>query len=82
MAKCLIESGVYDRAVRQLEGMIRNTQVLDLLYEIGLKYVEVGKEEKANECWQEIYAVAVRYKDVATRIHAQSGARMQGAAGK
>lgn len=82
LAKCLIESGVYDGAARQLEGMSRNTQVLDLLYEIGLKYVETAKEEKANHCWQEIYAVDVHYKDVATRIHAQHGARLQAAAVK
>jgi tetratricopeptide (TPR) repeat protein len=82
MAKCLIESGVYDAAVRQLDGINRNNQVLDLLYEIGLKYFEVGNEEKANGCWQEIYAVDVRYKDVATRIHSRSGVAYTGGHGK
>lgn len=82
MAKCLIESGVYDAAVRQLQGLNRKREVLDLLYEIGSKYSEAGRTEKANECWQEIYAVDVRYKDVLSKISGSSNANMKAAAGK
>lgn len=78
MARCLIESGVYDAAVRQLQDMTKKREVLELLYEIGLKYAEAGKAEKANDCWQEIYAVDVRFKDVLARVSAASSA----AAGK
>ena len=68
MAKCLMESSVYDAAARQLQGMTRTSAVLDLLYELGTKYSAAGKYEKARECWEDIYAVDVRYKDVASRI--------------
>ena len=82
MARCLVESGVYDAAVRQLQGITKKREVLDLLYEIGSKYSEAGKVEKANECWQQIYAVDVRFKDVLARISASSGLSMKTASGK
>jgi hypothetical protein len=68
MAKCLMESEVYDGAVSQMQGMIRTKAVLDLLYDLGLKYSAAGKIEKARECWADIYAVDVRFRDVSSRI--------------
>lgn len=70
MAKCLMESNVDDAAVRQLQGMVRTSAVLDLLYDLGLKYSAADKQEKARECWADIYGIDVRYKDVAMRINA------------
>jgi tetratricopeptide (TPR) repeat protein len=68
MIRCLIESGLHDAAHRQAQGMIRSREVLELLYELGLRYSEAGKNEKANNCWADIYSVDVRFRDVATRL--------------
>jgi tetratricopeptide (TPR) repeat protein len=68
MVRCLFESGLYEPAHRQLQGMMRSREVLELLYEIGSRYAETGKNEKANDCWADIYSVDVRFRDVAARV--------------
>ena len=68
MTKCLIEERIYDAALRQLQGMKRETDTLELFYELGLKYEASLNGDKAKECWEEIFAVDVRFKDVAERI--------------
>ena len=70
MARCLVESGMYEAAMRQLQGMARGREVLELIYSVGLKYIDDGDYKKARDCWEEIYGVDVRFKDVATRVAA------------
>ena len=44
------------------------TVIKDIVYEMGLLHDAMGQTAKAVERFKEIYAVDIRYKDVAQRI--------------
>jgi hypothetical protein len=72
MIRCLIETELYEAAFRQAQTMIRTRDVLEVLYELGSRFFETGKGDRAKECWEDIYAVDVRFKDVAEKVHGLS----------
>ena len=70
---CFAAKGQYDMAVEQFESAIEGMQVMDkeklnALYQFGLTCEAMGNDEKALDCFKQIYQTDVNYKDVASRM--------------
>ena len=73
LALCFKQKGQFDIALEQLDKSMEdlgpmNETKKDVLYEMGLLQEAMGHPEKAVERFKEIYAVDIRYKDVAQRM--------------
>lgn len=78
LGQCYDRMNMSDLAAGQFEEAIAELQVMDdtkkeLLYNVGLLYDKLGKEEKYLESLKEIYAVDYGYKDVAERVEKSYG---------
>jgi tetratricopeptide (TPR) repeat protein len=73
LASCFKQKKQYDIALEQLEKAASELRVMDdtkkdILYEMGTVYELVGHREKAAQCFKEIYAVDIAYRDVAEKV--------------
>jgi tetratricopeptide (TPR) repeat protein len=73
LALCFKSKQQYDIALEQLEKAAEELSLMDdtkkdIVYEMGLLHDAMGQTAKAVERFKEIYAVDIRYKDVAERI--------------
>ena len=73
LAICFKQKGQYDIALEQLEKSLEELGPMDdtkkdVVYEMGLLHEAMGHPEKAIERFKEIYAVDIRFKDVAQRM--------------
>jgi len=73
LALCFKEKKQYDMAVQQLEMAGSEIVLMDkskkeVLYQLGETHELMGDREKATECFKQIYAVDIGYKDVAEKV--------------
>lgn len=73
LARCFAKKGQFDIAAEQLSRAVSELNLMDetkkdVVYELGLVYEQMKKPDKAMECFKEIYAVDIGYRDVAKRI--------------
>lgn len=73
LASCFKLKKQYDIALEQLEKANSELRIMDdtkkdILYEMGLVYELLGNRNKAADCFKEIYAVDIGYRDVAEKV--------------
>jgi tetratricopeptide (TPR) repeat protein len=73
LALCFKQKSQYDIALEQLEKAASELSIMDdtkkdIVYEMGLLCEAMGQTDKASAYFKEIYAVDIRYKDVAAKI--------------
>lgn len=73
LARCFEKKGQFDIAAEQLEKAASELTILDntkkdVLYELGIVYDQMKRQDKAVELFKQIYAVDIGYRDVAERI--------------
>lgn len=73
LAACFKQKKQYDIALEQLEKAASELRIMDdtkkdILYEMGTVYELLGNREKAAQCFKEIYAVDIAYRDVAEKV--------------
>ncbi|MEX2578902.1 MAG: hypothetical protein WD342_07575 [Verrucomicrobiales bacterium] len=78
LGQCYDKMNMTDLAASQFEEAIKEIPVMDdtkkqLLYNLGLLYEKLGKEDKYLEVLKEIYAVDYGYRDVAERVEGSYG---------
>ncbi len=76
LGMCFKRKKQYDMAVEQLEHALTESETMDntrkeILYQLGLILLETDRQERAMECFKQIYQVDIGYKDIAQRIEAQ-----------
>jgi len=73
LALCFEKKGQLDIAIEQLQKALAEMPLMDdtrkdVLYELGAIYEKMGQPDKALECYKEIYAVDISYRDVAQKV--------------
>src|SRR6266566_4205286 len=73
VGRCYGELGMLDLAMKQLEEASRENLSMDamkkeILYNLGLVYERMGKQEKSLNCMKQIYQADYGYRDVAKRV--------------
>lgn len=73
MARCFEQKGQLDIAADQLEKASSELTLMDdnkkdIIYELGVIYEQLGKKDKAGECFKQIYSVDIGFRDVAAKI--------------
>lgn len=63
-----ISDGNYDYAINLIDETISGNERLEYLYNIGLKYQDEGKIEKAMQIFNNIFSISPDFKDVKERI--------------
>jgi tetratricopeptide (TPR) repeat protein len=69
LGKCFVKKGMLKAAFKQYLQADRSADTLDLLYELGQIFEDQSDSESAKGCWEEIYAVDVRYKNISEKIN-------------
>ena len=74
LGRCFAAKNQYDMAIEQfnraLEDMpTMNADKMFTLYHLGCTYDMMGKKKEALDCFKQIYAVDIKYLDVAERIN-------------
>jgi len=73
VGRCYGELGMLDLAMKQFEEASRENLSMDamkkeILYNLGLVYQRMGKQEKSLNCMKQIYQADYGYRDVAKRV--------------
>ncbi len=73
VGRCYGELGMLDLAMKQLEEASRENLSMDamkkeILYNLGLVYERMGKQEKSLNCMKQIYQADYGFRDVAKRV--------------
>jgi len=73
MGRCFEQKKQFDMAVDQFTEALADmpnmsNEKMDALYYLGIAYDSLEKNDKALECFKEIYQNNVNYKDIAERI--------------
>lgn len=73
LGRCFEQKRQFDMAVDQFTEAIAemedgSKEKMEALYYLGLAYESLGTDDKALECFKEIYQTNINYKDVAERI--------------
>ncbi|MDD5598881.1 MAG: tetratricopeptide repeat protein [Victivallaceae bacterium] len=73
IGRCLENKGQFDMAVIQFKDALSEMQgapdeKMEPLYYLGTAYEALGENDKAMECFKEIYQNNINYKDVAQKI--------------
>ena len=76
LALCFTAKNQYDIAFEQLQKAASELTIMDetkkdVVYEMGVLAEKMGKTEEAIGFFKEIYAVDIRYRDIAQRIDAE-----------
>ena len=74
LGRCFAAKNQFDMAIEQfnraLEDMpTMNADKMFTLYHLGCTYDTMGKKKEALDCFKQIYAVDIKYLDVAERIN-------------
>jgi len=74
LGRCFAAKNQFDMAIEQfnraLEDMpTMNADKMVTLYHLGCTYDTMGKKKEALDCFKQIYAVDIKYLDVAERIN-------------
>lgn len=74
LGRCFAAKNQFDMAIEQfnraLEDMpTMNADKMFTLYHLGCTYETMGKKKEALDCFKQIYAVDIKYLDVAERIN-------------
>jgi tetratricopeptide (TPR) repeat protein len=74
---CFLNQGQPQLAIKQLRKgleLVGNSdrETLGLLYNLGLAYEQIGENDKAKSCFEEVYVVDVTFRDVAEKISQHS----------
>ena len=74
LGRCFAAKNQFDMAIEQfnraLEDMpTMNADKMFTLYHLGCTYDMMGKKKEALDCFKQIYAVDIKYMDVAERIN-------------
>ena len=74
LGRCFAAKNQFDMAIEQfnraLEDMpTMNADKMFTLYHLGITYDSMGKKKEALDCFKQIYAVDIKYMDVAERIN-------------
>src|SRR5439155_14546786 len=77
------ELEMLDLAVKQLEDVSKEILSMDatkkeIVYNLGLVYERMGKQEKSLACMKQIYEVDYGYKDVARRVESSYARNISG----
>jgi len=75
LALCFTAKGQYDIAFEQLQKAASELTIMDetkkdVVYEMGILAEKMGKTKEAITFFKEIYAVDIKYRDIAQRIDA------------
>ena len=75
LGRCFAEKKQYDMAVEQYDKAISEMPVMDkdkmnAIYFLGVTCEAMGNDERAMDCFKQIYATNVNYRDVAKRMDA------------
>ena len=78
LGQCFHEKKQYDIAIEEYtkaisEMLTMDRQKIDALYCLGLTYEETDNNEKAIECFKQIYRANIKFKDVSDRIARLAG---------
>lgn len=73
LGRCFVHKSMYDMAEATFSEAVRELSSMDntkkeIVYELGLVYERMGQDDKALECFKEIYNADYGYKDVAKRV--------------
>jgi tetratricopeptide (TPR) repeat protein len=73
LGRCYVGKGMLDLAVKQFsdassEILAMDNVKKDLLYQLGSVHEKMGNQEKALDCFKQIYEVDYGYEDVAQRV--------------
>ena len=73
LGRCYRELGMLDLAAKQLEEAAREIVAMDrmkkeIIYNLGLVYLQMGEAAKSIDCMKQIYEVDYGYRDVAARV--------------
>ncbi len=63
-----IYQGDYENAINMIDEVLSGDERLEYLYNIGLKYQEEGKIDKALQIFNKIFSISPDYKDVRDRV--------------
>ena len=74
LGRCFAAKNQFDMAIEQfnraLEDMpTMNADKMFTLYHLGITYDNMGKKKEALDCFKQIYAVDIKYLDIAERIN-------------
>ena len=74
LGRCFAAKNQFDMAIEQfnraLEDMpTMNADKMETLYYLGITYDSMGRKKDALDCFKQIYAVDIKYKDIAERIN-------------
>ena len=74
LGRCFAAKNQFDMAIEQfnraLEDMpTMNADKMFTLYHLGCTYDMMGKKKEALDCYKQIYAVDIKYMDIAERIN-------------
>jgi len=72
LSKCFIEKNMLEAAMKQLLATVRSPDTLEALYELGNSFEASGDHSNARACWEEVYAVDVKFRDVSQRLSCSS----------
>ncbi len=75
LALCFTQKGQYDIAFEQLQKAASELNIMDetkkdVVYEMGILSEKMGRAAEAVAFFKEIYAVDIKYRDIAQRIEA------------
>ena len=74
LGRCFAAKNQFDMAIEQfnraLEDMpTMNADKMFTLYHLGITYETMGRKKEALDCFKQIYAVDIKYMDIAERIN-------------
>ena len=74
LGRCFAAKGQFDMAIEQFNRALEDMPTMNVdkmftLYHLGCTYDLMGKKKEALDCFKQIYAVDIKYLDVAERIN-------------
>ena len=74
LGRCFAAKGQFDMAIEQFNRALEDMPTMNLdkmftLYHLGITFDKMGKKKEALDCFKQIYAVDIKYLDVAERIN-------------
>ena len=74
LGRCFAAKNQFDMAIEQFNRALEDMPTMNLdkmftLYHLGITFDKMGKKKEALDCFKQIYAVDIKYLDVAERIN-------------
>lgn len=79
LSLCYKEKGIFDIAAETLREPIADMPLMNeqkkvMLYDLGLIYEQMDRDDDAKDCFKQIYMIDYEYRDVADRIEGRATA--------